>query len=119
MSSRITVLTIDARDPSGLADFWCRVLDWQIMDDVDEGVGIAPKGESESRIAIFAVPEAKTQKNRLHLDLSADGITAQAELARLLELGARRVDVGQPSDASWTVLADPEGNEFCLLGMGD
>jgi hypothetical protein len=54
-------------------------------------------------------------KNRLHLDLRADGSTTAGELARLLELGARRVDVGQGPDVTWTVLADPEGNEFCLL----
>ncbi|APU15940.1 MULTISPECIES: VOC family protein [Actinoalloteichus] len=116
MTSRIAVISIDAADPGVVADFWCRVLDWQIVEDVEEGIGIAPKGESESRIDIFAVPEAKTQKNRLHLDLRAEGVPAQVELARLLDLGARRVDVGQPSGVSWTVLADPEGNEFCLLG---
>ncbi len=60
------------------------------------------------------MPEAKSGKNRLHLDLRADG-DRDAELARLLALGARRVDVGQAPDVSWTVLADPEGNEFCLL----
>jgi Glyoxalase-like domain len=64
---------------------------------------------------VFAVPEPKTVKNRLHLDLCADGVTTSEELQRLLDLGARRTDVGQASDASWVVLSDPEGNEFCLL----
>ncbi|MCU1663686.1 MAG: glyoxalase [Pseudonocardia sp.] len=64
---------------------------------------------------MFAVPEGKTIKNRLHLDLRADGSTTAEELQRLLSLGARRIDVGQGPDVSWVVLADPEGNEFCLL----
>ena len=66
-------------------------------------------------IDIVAVPESKIIKNRLHFDLRADGVSTAEELERLLQLGARRVDIGQPPDASWVVLADPEGNEFCLL----
>ena len=61
------------------------------------------------------MPEAKTVKNRLHLDLRADGATTAKELDRLLALGAQRADVGQGPDVSWVVLSDPEGNEFCLL----
>jgi phospholipase/lecithinase/hemolysin len=61
------------------------------------------------------VPESKTLKNRLHIDVNATGTDQQHELERLLALGARRVDVGQTPDVSWIVLADPEGNEFCLL----
>jgi hypothetical protein len=61
------------------------------------------------------VPEKKTVKNRLHLDLRADGNSTEDELARLLALGARRADVGQGPDVTWVVLTDPEGNEFCLL----
>jgi hypothetical protein len=64
---------------------------------------------------VVAVPEKKMVKNRLHLDLRADGLTTSDELERLLTLGARRTDVGQGADATWVVLSDPEGNEFCLL----
>lgn len=64
---------------------------------------------------MFQVPEGKSIKNRLHLDLRADGSSTEDELQRLLDLGARRVDVGQGPEVSWVVLADPEGNEFCLL----
>jgi len=64
---------------------------------------------------LLPVTEHTSVKNRLHLDLRADGVTTEQELARLLALGARRVDVGQPEDVTWVVLADPEGNEFCLL----
>ena len=66
-------------------------------------------------IDVVPVPETKTVKNRLHLDLRADGMPTADELVRLLALGARRVDVGQAPDATWVVLSDPEGNEFCLL----
>ncbi|AOS64572.1 VOC family protein [Actinoalloteichus hymeniacidonis] len=118
MTSRITAIAIDAASPQVIADFWCQVLGWQVVEVEDGGIGIAPVGETVSRIDIFPVPEGKQVKNRLHLDLRADGMSPENELARLVELGARRVDVGQPAEVSWTVLADPEGNEFCLLDTG-
>ncbi len=78
-------------------------------------ITIAASDSSWPMIDVVAVPEGKVIKNRLHFDLRADGVSTAEELDRLLTLGARRVDVGQPSDVSWVVLADPEGNEFCLL----
>ena len=118
--SRLTVLAIDAVQPRTVADFWCAVLGWQVFDEDDSGVSIAPAdgagaGVGNLGIDVLKVPEAKAGKNRLHLDLRADGTTTEQELERLLGLGARRVDVGQEPDVSWVVLADPEGNEFCLL----
>jgi hypothetical protein len=115
MPSRLAVIAIDAIQPQMIADFWCSVLDWQVVDQDAVGITIAASDRSWPMIDVFAVPEGKTVKNRLHLDLRADGVSTSQELERLLTLGARRVDVGQPSDASWVVLADPEGNEFCLL----
>ncbi|MFI7244308.1 VOC family protein [Streptomyces qinglanensis] len=115
MTSRISVLCIDALEPRVVADFWCRVLDWRIREEADGGITIGPSDPALPGIDVFPVPERKTLKNRLHLDLRADGSTTEEELRRLLELGATRVDVGQPPDVTWTVLADPEGNEFCLL----
>jgi hypothetical protein len=124
VTSRLAAVVIDAVQPGLIADFWCAVLGWQIVrqdgdgggDDDDDGViTIGPAGRSWPAIDIAPVPETKTIKNRLHLDLRADGVPAAAELNRLLSLGARPADVGQPADASWVVLADPEGNEFCLL----
>ncbi|WP_336923680.1 VOC family protein [Aquipuribacter sp. SD81] len=115
MTSRIAVVAIDATDPGRVADFWCEVLGWRVVEVDEEGVGIAPPDRSWPRIDVLAVPEAKTVKNRLHLDLRADGTSTEVELARLEALGARRVDVGQSADSTWVVLADPEGNEFCLL----
>lgn len=115
MTSRFAVLAIDTTDPAPLARFWCDVLGWDVLESDEEGVGIGPRDGVGPRIDLLRVPDAKTVKNRLHLDLRADGGTTADELDRLLSLGARRVDVGQPDDVSWVVLADPEGNEFCLL----
>lgn len=115
MTSRIAVLAIDAVQPRVIADLWCAVLDWEILEESTDGISIGPSSGAWPTIDVFAVPEEKAVKNRLHLDLRADGVTTSDELERLLALGARRVDVGQPPDVSWVVLADPEGNEFCLL----
>jgi catechol 2,3-dioxygenase-like lactoylglutathione lyase family enzyme len=112
MTSRIAVLAIDTPDPEPLAAFWCAVLGWQVVEREEHGWTIAGEGQA---IDLLRVPDGKTVKNRLHLDLRADGSSTEAELARLEQLGATRVDVGQPADATWTVLADPQGNEFCLL----
>lgn len=76
---------------------------------------MAPSDGAWPTIDVLSVPEGKTVKNRLHLDLRADGVATPDEVERLLSLGARRVQVGQKPDVSWVVLADPEGNEFCLL----
>jgi hypothetical protein len=117
MPSQMSTLVIDSLNPRLVADFWCAVLDWKVTETSDEGITIASSDRAWPTIDIVPVPksETKTVKNRLHLDLRADGVTTAEELDRLLELGARPVDVGQPADATWVVLADPEGNEFCLL----
>jgi hypothetical protein len=115
MSSRISSIAIDAAEPRVIADFWCRVLDWRVIDEEDGVISIGPVDGSWPTIDVIAVPEKKTVKNRLHLDLRADGASTAEELQRLLDLGARRTDVGQGPGVSWVVLSDPEGNEFCLL----
>jgi hypothetical protein len=115
MSSRIAALAIDALDPRLVADFWRAALGWREVSDDAEGITIAPQDGEWPTIDVFAVPERKSVKNRLHLDRRADGCSTAEELQRLLNLGARRADVGQGEDVSWVVLADPEGNEFCLL----
>ena len=123
MTSRFTELAIDCADPSELARFWCAVLDYEVRDE-EEGlvtIGSPPRSDGADRtgpvppVLTFArVPEHKTVKNRLHLDVSPADRDQAAEVRRLLDLGARRVDVGQ-GEQSWVVLADPEGNEFCVL----
>jgi hypothetical protein len=93
------------------------VLDWPVIDD-DRGLSwISATGDYTARpmIVFVPVPEAKTVKNRVHLDVNPSGNEQAAELERLLALGATRVDVGQSDEVPWVVLADPEGNEFCLL----
>ncbi len=115
MTSHIAVIAIDAVQPRVVADFWCAVLGWQVVEEDSGGVSIASPDAAGPTIDVLTVPERKAGKNRLHLDLRADGVGTADELRRLLDLGARRVDVGQGAEASWIVLADPEGNEFCLL----
>ncbi|WP_017555768.1 VOC family protein [Nocardiopsis baichengensis] len=122
MGSRFCALAIDAIDIRTVAAFWSRVLEWPIIEDTEEGVGLAPGEGTGFGLDVLPVPpgERKTVKNRLHIDIRPRaGSTAEEELQRLLGLGAERVDVGQPDDAPWTVLADPEGNEFCLLHRAD
>ncbi len=115
MSSRIAVIAIDAVQPRVVADFWCSILGWDVVEEDATGVSIAPPDRSWPTIDVLSVPEGKAVKNRLHFDLRADGVTTSEELERLLALGAQRTDVGQSPDVSWVVLSDPEGNEFCLL----
>jgi hypothetical protein len=117
MPSRIAAIAIDAVDPELVAGFWCGVLGWAILQREPGGITIGDGASSWPVIDIFAVGGTRKGKNRVHVDLRSDGLSTSDELDRLLTLGARRVDVGQPPDASWVVLADPEGNEFCLLSQ--
>lgn len=116
MSSRIAAIAIDAVNPRLVADFWRDVLGWREVAADAEGITIAASRQGPT-IDVLAVPDSKSVKNRLHLDLRADGSSTAEELRRLLALGAIDVDVdvGQSPQVSWVVLADPEGNEFCLL----
>ncbi|WP_367132024.1 VOC family protein [Saccharothrix sp. HUAS TT1] len=113
MACRITELVLDCADPGALAAFWCEVLDYQVLDRDEESVEIGRAGEFPT-LLLLAVPEPKAQKLRLHIDVNATDREQDAELERLLALGARHVDIGQ-GDVGWHVLQDPEGNEFCLL----
>ncbi|WP_024286830.1 VOC family protein [Cellulomonas sp. KRMCY2] len=111
----ISQLCIDSADPVVLGRWWAETLGWAIEDDDPEEVWVAPDGDAQRGILFLRVPEGKTVKNRLHLDLRPENGSDQAtELDRLVVLGATRVDVGQGA-VPWIVLADPEGNEFCLL----
>jgi hypothetical protein len=117
MSLRWQCVCFDSTDPRGTADFWEAALGWRrTLDHEDEVVLEPPAGSPEDGVSpdilFLRVPEGKAVKNRLHLDLRPDD--QAAEVARLEALGARRVDVGQ-QDPSWVVLADPEGNELCVL----
>ncbi len=114
MAAKLTEVIVDAADPDGLARFWAEVLGWDRLEEDPDGVEIGDPGGAKPTLVFVPVPEAKTVKNRLHLDVNPVGCDQAEELARLLALGAVEVDVGQ-GEQTWVVLADPEGNEFCLL----
>jgi predicted enzyme related to lactoylglutathione lyase len=116
MTSRFTEVCVDCRDPHLLAGFWQQVLDWQITETDENGVWVqleSPEGSGPS-LSFVEVPEEKVAKNRLHIDVSPRDRDQDAEVERIIALGARRIDIGQ-GDQTWVVLADPEGNEFCVL----
>ena len=119
MGSKFTELIVDCADPRRLAEFWSAVLGWQPTgrsdeDVYDEDVEIAGPPGSGPSLVFVRVPEAKTVKNRLHIDVNPVGCEQEQEVERLVGLGARRIDIGQ-GESGWVVLADPEGNEFCVL----
>jgi hypothetical protein len=124
MTSKFTELAIDCADPQGLARFWCSVLDYEVHEEDDGIVTIASPAVPEGRnrpgpvppmLTFARVPEGKTVKNRVHMDVNPTDRGQDEEVRRLLDLGARRADVGQTGEESWVTLADPEGNEFCVL----
>ena len=111
-------LAIDSEDPDKLADFWCRALGYEVTYRSEEGetereVAIESPDRKGWRILFVEVHDERKVKNRLHLDLRPDD--QEAEVSRLEELGAKRVDIGQSPEVTWVVMADPEGNEFCIL----
>ncbi|HVQ88501.1 MAG TPA: VOC family protein [Actinomycetes bacterium] len=118
MTVRFQTVCVDCQDPKLLATFWAATLGWRITyEDSDEVVIEPPKGSPADGVSpdlLFGkAPDVKTVKNRLHIDLRPDD--QAAEVARIEALGAKQVSVGQGDDVTWVVLADPEGNEFCVL----
>lgn len=105
-------VVVDAKEPQGLGRWWATALGWAIIHDSFEEFEIRAEPEVGPGLLFVAVDEIKGTKNRLHIDLRPDD--QQTEVTRLISLGAQRVSVGQ-GDVSWVVLADPEGNEFCVL----
>jgi len=121
MALSLQCITVDAHNPKALAEFWAEALGWTVGEDGDDiGWWIErelndPKKTGFPDILFLKVPDSKVVKNRLHLDLRPDDQTA--EVARLESLGAKKIDIGQSNDpdTTWVVMADPEGNEFCIL----
>jgi hypothetical protein len=119
MACRFSELVVDSRDPEALAAFWAAVLDYRVLGREEDGaVEIGPEagfGGPAPTLVFGPVADPTPGKLRLHIDVNATDREQDEELERLLGLGATRADVGQSGDEGWYVLADPEGNEFCLL----
>lgn len=116
MAGMLREIVIDCDDPKVVSTFWSQVLDWEVHQEGPWYWMAAPGGDETRDLALVfvPVPERKVTKNRLHIDVSSVGCDQPEELARLEALGAIPLDVGQ-GDQPGVVLADPEGNEFCLL----
>ncbi|AYG04813.1 VOC family protein [Gryllotalpicola protaetiae] len=118
MASRFSELVIKSEDPQGLADFWAEVLGFTV---IDRGDGFAEVGPAEGfgglQPTLFFVrsSDPRPERLRLHIDLNPTDRDQDAELERLLSIGARPADIGRTGEESWHVLQDPDGNEFCLL----
>jgi catechol-2,3-dioxygenase len=118
LACRISELVLDCRDPEQLAAFWCEVLGYQVLEKADDGIEIGPAagfGGPQPTLILSQSADPKRDKLPLHIDVNPTDRDQDAELERLLSLGARHADIGQSGEESWYVLADPEGNEFCLL----
>ena len=124
MPTRLVHLVADANDPGRLARFWSGLLGWEIADETPDEVDVWPAGytypdPAAVPMVFVPVPEPKAGKNRVHLDLASHSAAHQAELvSRARDLGGTPADIGQ-GDVPWAVLADPEGNEFCVLEPRD
>ena len=116
MGAVLREVCIDCNDPRRVAEFWGAVLGWDVQQQ-DDVLWMSESGEPFPGLCLVfaAVPEKKTVKNRIHIDVSPVGCERDEEVARVEALGATRADVGQ-GEQPWVVLADPEGNEFCVLG---
>lgn len=120
MACRISEVVLDCRDPDLLARFWCEVLDFVVLHRYEEdgSLEIGPRegfGGAQPTIILSRTDQPEPSKPRLHIDVNPTDRDQDAEFERLLSLGARPADIGQTGEESWHVLADPEGNEFCLL----
>jgi catechol 2,3-dioxygenase-like lactoylglutathione lyase family enzyme len=116
MTSRIAALCFDANDPLRLARFWSSVLGRELVEDPDDGIAILPSDGTGFRIEFFPTHDPKTVPNQMHFDLTSTSLEdQQATVARALALGGRHLDIGQRPDEDHVVLADPEGNEFCVI----
>ncbi len=120
MTSQLYALCFDAIDPNGLARFWAGVLGWPMADDPQDGIALLPNDDTGFQIRFLSTQEQKVGQNRMHFDLTSASFEDQKQtVERSLGLGARHIDVGQRPDEGHTVLADPEGNEFCVIEPGN
>jgi predicted enzyme related to lactoylglutathione lyase len=121
MATRLVQMAMKAQDDAAVGRFWAAALGWTTEVEEPGVTNVLPEGVTYPDPAVLGidvlrVPEPKTVKNRVHIDLATSSEAHQVELvARLRALGATSADIGQGEDVPWTVLADPEGNEFCVL----
>ena len=115
MPVRLHHIVIDAHDLPKLARFWTQALGWQVLSEREREIVIGTDENAPVGICFMPVTDQKIVKNRVHLDITTEAQDRDQEIDRLLGLGAQRVDVGQTGKESWTVMADPEGNEFCVI----
>jgi hypothetical protein len=119
MTCHLYALCFDAHDPLDLARFWAGVLGWEVA-DVEDGILILPNDDTGFPIRFLPTEAPKVGQNQMHFDLTSTSLEDQQQtVARSLELGAHHLDIGQGDDATHVVLADPEGNEFCVIEPGN
>src|SRR5436190_14121078 len=120
MTSRLFAICFGAGEPRDLARFWAGVLGREMADDPDDGVTLLPDDDTGFRLRFLPNDEPKVGQNRMHFDLTSTSLADQQRtVARALELGARHIDVGQRPEEAHVVLADPDGNEFCVIEPGN
>jgi len=115
MPVRLHHIVIDTHDLPRLAQFWTQALGWKVLSEREGEIVIGTDENAPVGICFMPVTDRKIVKNRVHLDITTAAEDRDQEIERLLALGARRADIGQTGEESWTVLADPEGNEFCVI----
>ena len=120
MTCQLEALCFDANDPFRLATFWAGVLGREMTDDPHDGIALPPSDDLGFRIRFLPTQEQKVGRNQIHFDLTSTSLEAQQQMvARSLELGASHLDIGQRPEEGHVVLADPEGNEFCVIPPGN
>jgi catechol 2,3-dioxygenase-like lactoylglutathione lyase family enzyme len=120
MTSQLHALGFDAIDPQRLARFWAGLLGREMVDDPPDGFALLPKDDTEFRLEFFPTQAERVGENQMHFDLTSTSLEDQrATVAKALELGGRHLDIGQGPDALHVVMADPEGNEFCVIEPGN
>ena len=120
MTSQLVALCFDANDPRRLARFWAGVLGWETAGDPDDGIVLLPSDDTGFRLRFLPTSKAKVGPNQMHLHLTSTSLDDQrSTVARALGLGARHIDIGQRPEEGHVVLADPEGNELCVIEPGN
>ena len=120
MTAQLVALCFDANDPVLLGRFWAGVLGWELAEESHDGTVLLPSDDTGFRIRFHSSVQQKVGPNQIHFDLTSTSLEDQQEtVARALELGGRHIDVGQRPEEGHVVLADPEGNEFCVIPPPD